>query len=372
MGTLFQEVDFSDGVISIDRLQKMSENQDFMYNDIISKPFGIIGFNEAAPTVQQTWTSSLTSQRQSIASDYTGMGTPVMDCVRVTPLTNNRKVTVHMKFNYRPLGTTGTPKSIEYRVFLLYRDGEQIGYYNSGLSNAGRAHTLNVSFPDVLKDKNVEYKYHLYCETGGTVADDTILYRYDFPIQLWVEDRDSTPVPNLGYKTISWSVGDAITLDKLKQMSINQEVIRKEILKRPMGVLARAQYNGPSVTNNTTAQTAFFTVPSGRFLKFISKQPYKANAVNTDITMGIYDPDRAVQANTAIFPDAWNGGGTTYGADAMDERIYWAAAGTYRFQLGIGSNGITEALVNELDTAYLIVEDMGSGSTMDYSGTVIV
>jgi len=165
------------------------------------------------------------------------------------------------------------------------------------------------------------------------------------------------------FKTVQWSEGEKISLSKIEQMAINSDIIHQEILKRPMGVLARKSYIGADKAGTSEIFNFTFTIPSGRYIKMSMKASIKPTSVNTTITLRLENSGASAVYMELYCLDGNNGVSTSV-ADYAASRVMYAQPGTYTMYYRVYGTGGVSGASDSLSSCFAVVEDIGPGAKM--------
>lgn len=167
-------ISFSDGLVSVDRLQTMCDNDDIIYNSVISKPMGIVALEE----------------RTSNYSNTTGPGVDILfSGINYTPKTANRLVAIYLYVPYYASGSTGVLDSSNVQ-FL--KDGVVV---QSGFTDkkyySGSPHGDHTSFFHGFLDIKPTLSLHTYnvqIVRNASSGYQLFTLSSSRPAQFWIED----------------------------------------------------------------------------------------------------------------------------------------------------------------------------------------
>jgi len=167
-------VTFDDGIISIDKLQKICQNDEEMYSEIVAKPFGILALGERTTTFTNT---------------ATGTQETVLDSVYVDAPTDNRLVVVHVYIpQYGIVNALDSHNGHSGSVLYVFRDAEQVSEtVTMNVGSLTPRFTHYFSFMDVIKKKS-QCQYKLKILGASISSRQTLICSKTHPLQIWVED----------------------------------------------------------------------------------------------------------------------------------------------------------------------------------------
>ncbi len=170
----FTAVSFQDGLISVDKLQRLADNDDYLYNSALSKPRGIVGLIE----------------RTADFSNAAGPSTELLFTnLSVTPYSANRLLAIWV---FIPNYTSGSTGVLDSSTLQIMKNGVaiQTGYTDKKFIS-GSPHGDHTSFYlgclDVHPTKT-ENIYNVQITTVASSGYQILDLSTSRPAQLWVED----------------------------------------------------------------------------------------------------------------------------------------------------------------------------------------
>ncbi len=170
----FSGVSFADGLITIDKLQKMCDNDDFLYDEVASKPQGLIALSERTTSYTNT---------AGPGNDF------LFDSLTVTPISANRLFVIYVYIPYYASGSTGVLGS---SIIQFMKDGVviQTGYTDSKFYS-GAPHGDHTSFFHGVMDIKPTLSPHIYniqIVRVTTPGEQILTLSSARPAQFWIED----------------------------------------------------------------------------------------------------------------------------------------------------------------------------------------
>ncbi len=171
---MFTAVSFEDGLVSVDKLQRLADNDDFLYNEALSKPRGLIALEE----------------RTSNFSNAAGPSFELLfNDITIVPSTATRLFAIYVYLPYYNSGSSGV---LESSTINILKNGISIqtGYtdkkYYSG-SPWGDHTSFFYGCLDIHPAK-IENIYNVQIETIASATYQKLTLSSTRPAQFWIED----------------------------------------------------------------------------------------------------------------------------------------------------------------------------------------
>lgn len=170
----FVAVSFQDGLVSVDKLQRMSDNDDYLYNAALGKPRGLVALEERTTD----YVNAAGSTFENLFNDVT-----------VLPYANNRLLAL---FVFIPWYASTSAGILASSTLQIVKNGLaiQMGYTDKKFYS-GAPHGDQTSFFQGCLDIRPELQENVYNvqikknSTGTTQLIDLSASR---PAQFWIED----------------------------------------------------------------------------------------------------------------------------------------------------------------------------------------